>query len=90
MLTGSSSWNFPGFEVHNVASDGNCLFLALAHQLHITGVDSVCQPPAIIRSKIVDFIEEDNELSNQVSQGMDRGLNHHFYLRFSNSIDSLE
>lgn len=54
--------------------DGNCLFSAIAHQLHVIGIERVCPTASAVRAKIVDLMEGDGEFAVQASHGIDKGL----------------
>lgn len=54
---GADTGYFPGFSIHRVTSNGNCLFASIAHQLSLGGecdAASCC----VVRHEIVDYIEE--------------------------------
>ena len=51
-----SPWNFPGFELHNVAMDGKCLCSAIAPLLNVISIERVCPTASAVRAKIVDFM----------------------------------
>jgi len=49
-------WNFEGFHCVSVPSDGNCMFAAIADQLHVSGIDSVQRTAMDVRLELVNFI----------------------------------
>jgi len=70
----ASHWNFPGFEVFATAYDGNCLFAALAHQLHILGINKEPHKAATVRHEMVEFMQSDTQLAAHVAQGLSEGI----------------
>ena len=69
-----SKWSFPGFDVSDVPTDGNCLFSSVSHQLHMLGVDSMQRRAEDIRTELVEVLESHSQLAAQVAQGLDKGL----------------
>ena len=64
------SESFPGFEVVNVPSDGQCAFSAISHQLiarNLVNCEKSAKSGSIVRREVVDFLATDEELKTRIS-----------------------
>jgi len=64
-------WNFEGFHCVPVPSDGNCMFAAIADQLHVSGIDSVQRTAMDVRLELVNFIRSHSSLSSQIQANLE-------------------
>jgi len=67
----SDSWCFEGFRCVPVQLDGNCLFAALADQLHVNGIDVVQRSAMDVRQELVNFICSESTLGSHIQTSLD-------------------
>lgn len=59
--------SFPGYDVHNVALDGQCAFSAICHQLIANNYVSGEMTGDMVRKDVVDFVSNKEELKVTIS-----------------------
>lgn len=50
------------------------MFAALAHQLHILGIDKAPREAATVRHELVEFMQSDTQFAANVAQGLSEGI----------------
>lgn len=70
-----SPWNFPGFSVVLVPTDGNCLFASIAHQLQVLGINQTQRTAGSVRHELVEYIRQSADMHDIIRAGLDAEVN---------------
>lgn len=61
---------FSDYDIYQTKYDGNCMLAAIAHQLHMTGVETQLLSTQCLRQRLAEHLYFDKDLANLVEKGL--------------------